>query len=302
MRARDLNAPLFLLLCAPALAAGPAPRTGPATPAPALKSPDWEKAAHSNIRTGDIEVYTPVSGISTAQETFDVFAPYDGRIEELQAELFSFAKPGTVLARMVSTEMAALLDSGTDESRRQTERRWQDVYSFTEIKPAEQGVVANIYIEPRTRVNKGDRLFTIARKVVIIGRNTEPLYSRLAAGMEAKLKHARTEEEFDAKLVNFLAVKGSKHTNRLWLEVTDLRSGIKIGEQFNGRMLVGRSSDTMLVPREHVIDSGGRRFLITEIKTGLETEEETEIVGHTSIYLVPPSAGEDADGKSKKGR
>ena len=302
MKIKPLSAALLLLLCAPASGAGPA-APAKAAPAPAQAALPWEGAAQHSIRTGDIAVYTPVTGISTAQETYDIFAPFDGRIEELHTELFSFATTKTVLARMVSTEMAALLDSSSAESVKQTKRRWQDVYSYTEVKPETQGVITNVYIEPRTRVNKGDRLFTVAKKVVIIGRNTEPLYSKLAPGMAASLKHARTGEEFDTLLVNFLAVKGAKLTNRLWLEVTDLRRGIKIGEQFNGSLLVGKSANTMLVPRGHVIDAGGRRFLITEIKTGLETAEETEILGHSSIYMEPPGRGDATkDGKNKKNR
>lgn len=314
MKRKPLNFALALLLAAPALAAGqsasgktgkaaarPAAEKTAAKPAPArpaAKPSIWDAAAQRNIKTGDIEVYTPVTGISTAQETYDIYAPFDGRIEELQGELFGFVTPKSVLVRMVSTEMAALLDSSSEESRQQTERRWKDVYSYTEVKPEEQGVITNIYIEPRTRVNKGDRLFTVAKKVVIIGRNTEPLYSKLAAGMTANVRHARTEAKFQTRLVNFLAVKGARLTNRLWLEVTDLKDGIKIGEQFNGQLFVGRSENAMLVPRAHIVHSGGRRFIITEIQTGLETEDETEILGHSSIYLEPPSPNYDAGPKA----
>jgi hypothetical protein len=292
MKRKLLNAAAALLLAAP-LAAQKAP---PAEP------PAWEGAVQGAIKTGDITVVTPVSGIATAQETYDVFAPFDGRVEEIHAELFSFATVKTTLARMVSTEMAALLDSSTEDSRKQTARRWKDVYEYTEIKPETQGVVTNVYAEPRTKVNKGDRLFTIAKKVVVIGRNTEPLYSALAAGMTAKVSHTRTGAGFDTRLVNFLKLKGSPLHNRVWLEVLNLKDGIKIGEQFDGTLFVGKSEDAMLVPRAHLVGSGGRRFLITEVKTGLETALETEILGHSSVYLQPPGAVEAKDGKNQKVR
>lgn len=296
MKRKLLSAAAALLLAAPAMA-----QKAPSAPAPAEPAA-WEGAAQSAIKTGDITVVTPVTGITTAQETYDVFAPFDGRVEEIHSELFSFATTRTILARMVSTEMAALLDSSPEDSRKQTARRWKDVYEYTEIKPETQGVVTNVYAEPRTKVNKGDRLFTIAKKVVVIGRNTEPLYSALGAGMTAKVSHARTGAEFDTRLVNFLKLKGSPLYNRLWLEVTDLKDGIKIGEQFDGTLFVGKSEDAMLVPRAHLVSSGGKRFLITEVKTGLETAEETEILGHSSVYLQPPGAVEAKDGKNKKVR
>ena len=95
-----------------------------------------------------------------------------------------------------------------------------------------------------------------------------------------------------------IRLKDSPLYNRLWLEVLDLKDGIKIGEQFDGTLLVGKSTDTMLVPRKHIIESGGRRFLVTEIKTGLETEDETEITGHSSLYLEPEYP-EAKNGKDK---
>jgi hypothetical protein len=307
---RKLIKALLPLAALPLLAAGPkpsAPAAAPERPAAqdgrALAGP-----AQASIKIGDIAVYTPVSGISTAQDTYDVFAPFDGRVEEVQAELFEYVTPKTALARMVSTEMAALLDSSTSDSRKQTERRWQDVYNYTDVKPETEGIVTNVYVQPKTVVVKGDRLFTVAKRVVIIGRNTEPLYSALAPGMTAEMAHVRNPDDtFDTKLTSFIRMKDSPLFNRLWLEVADLKTGIKIGEQFKGTLTIGKSSGAMLVPRKNIVHSGGKKFLITEITTGLETEEETEILGHTSVYLVPeyPARAEKAeakDGKDKKGR
>ncbi len=289
-----------MLLTYPARAADPVPAPKNET----AKAAFWDNLPQRAIITGEIAVYTPVTGITTAQETYDIFASFDGRVEEVQAEVFTFVTPLTTLARMASTEMAALLDSSSEESRKQTERRWQDVYSYTEIKPELQGIITNIYVGPRTRVAKGDRLFTVAKKVVIIGKNTEPLYSKLAAGMTANVEHARSPDaRFETRLVNFLHVKGSNLVNRLWLEVLDIKNGIKIGEQFNGTLFVGKSENAMLAPRRHIIESGGRRFLITEIQTGLETAEEIEILGHSLLYLEPGlPVAEMKHGKDKKVR
>lgn len=313
------SAAALLLLAAPAFA-GPkpapkaktaatpktaAPSAAPAAAAPAARpqaGQPWISPVQRNIRTGDITVTAKVTGITTAQETYDIFAPFDGRIEEVQTELFSFVTPKTIMARMVSTEMAALLDSSSTENRKQTEARWKDMYNYTEIKPETQGIITNVYAEPKTPVNKGDRLFTIAKKVVIIGKNTTPLYTKPAPGMTAEMHHARDPEDiFKTSLTGFIRLKDAPLYNRLWLEVLDLKDGIKIGEQFDGTLLVGKSLDTMLVPRGHIIESGGRRFLVTEIKTGLETESETEITGHSSLYLAPEYP-EAKNGKDKTGR
>ncbi len=309
MKKRILDsAAVLLLLTVPAFA-GPktAAKGKPAAAASEAAAPEaqaaqgqpWISPVQRNIRTGDITVTAKVTGLTTAQETYDIFAPFDGRIEEVQTELFSFVTPRTVIARMVSTEMAALLDSSSAENRKQTENRWKELYSYTEIKPETQGIITNIYAEPKAQVYKGDRLFTVARKVVIIGKNTTPLYTKPAPGITADMHHARNPDAvFKTSLTGFIRLKDSPLYNRLWLEVQDLKDGIKIGEQFDGTMVVGKSADTMLVPRNHIIESGGKRFLVTEIKTGLETEEETEITGHSSVYLEPEYP-EAKNGKNK---
>ncbi|MCM2268364.1 MAG: hypothetical protein NDI60_11410 [Elusimicrobiales bacterium] len=289
-------------------AASAATAAAPAEPADPLHWLKLDGLFQKTMKVGKIVVETPVTGITTAQDTYDIFAPFDGRVEELQADLFEYVTPKTVIARMVSTEMAALLDASTEESRKQTERRWQDVYQYFDIKPETAGVLTNIYVQPRTRVLRGDRLFTVARKVVIIAKNTEPLYSKLAKGLTASVEHKRDPgNKYSAVLTDFVALKSSPVFNRLWLEVGDMKGGIKIGEQFDGTLVVGSSSGAKLLPRAELLEHGGRRFLVTEIKTGLETAEELEILESTSLYLAPqaPSKAEkggEKDGKTEKSR
>ncbi len=259
------------------------------------------------IKKDDLEVYTKVTGLTTAQDTYEVYAPFDGRIEDVMVELFTLVNPETVLARMVSTEMAALLDSSNEESRKQTEKRWQDLYEYYSIKPGFQGIVTAIYTEPKAKVYKGDRLFTVAKKVVIAAKNTEKLYSKLALGMTADMVYVKDSDiKLKTTLVNFLPLKDSPYFDRLWLEITGLRSGIRIGEQFDGYLFVGKSENTLLAPRTALLDRFGRKYLIMEVETGLSTEDQIEILKPGMHFLSPhyPKAGkaikERTDGKNKK--
>ena len=294
------------MLAAPAMAAGPLPtikNQAPALPAQtrasACPATGTEiTGTEREIRTGSIEVYTPVTGVTTAQETYDVFAPFDGRVEEVHVELFNFVTPQTTLGRIVSKEMAALLDSTTEGGRKQTERRWQDVYKYYDIKPEAQGVVTNIYTSQKTPVYKGDRLFTVAKKVILIGKNTAPLYSKLATEMTADIQHYRTAEKFKTRLTNFIRLKDSVYYNRLWLEVLDLRTGIRIGEQFDGSLFVGSKTGTRLVPRKNLLEKNGKKYLLLEVETGLITEEEAEINQTSNHYLeIKDHLKETEDGK-----
>lgn len=259
------------------------------------------------IKKGDIEVLTKVTGLATARDAYDVYAPFDGRIEDVMVELLDLVDADAVLARMVSTEMAALLDSSGEGSRKQTAKRWEGVYEYYSIKPESQGIVTNIYAKPKASVYKGDRLFTVAKKVVIIGKNTEKLYSNLAPGMTAELACGKNSDiKIKATLTNFIPLKDSPHFNRLWLEASALRGGIRIGEQFDGYLFVGRSEGAQLVPRTALFEKFGRKYLIMEMETGLSTADRTEILKPGLHFITPqyPETGktfkEKADGKNKK--
>ena len=292
-RPLTLTAALFLTAQFSRAAENPAPIIVGETEQPIIKD--------------DIEVFTRVTGLTTAQDTYEVYAPFDGRVEDIMVELLELVNIETIMARMVSTEMAALLDSSGEDSKKETEKRWQGVYDYFPIKPESQGIVTNIYVEPKGRVHRGDRLFTIAKKVGIVGKNTEKLYSSLATGMAADLAYVKDSEvKLQATLTNFMRLKGSPYFNRLWLEVTALRSGIRIGEQFDGYLFVGRSEGAMLVPRTALFEKSGRKYLIMEVTTGLATEAQIEILRPGLHFISPqvPKANntvkEKADGKSKK--
>lgn len=272
----------------------------------------------SEILKDDIEVYAKVTGVSTAQDTYDVYAPFDGRVENVMVDLFDLVGEKTVMARVISSEMAALLDSSGAGTQKQTEKRWKSMYDYFEVKPEFQGIVTNIYVDPKARVYKGDRLFTVAKKVVVIGKNTEPLYLTPAVGMTSELVYGKDASvKFKAKLVNFMRLKDSPRFNRLWLEVEALRKGIRIGEQFDGYLFVGRSEDALLVPRTALFEKFGRTYLIMEVETGLISETQTEILKpgrHFISPVYPPAvknaaepappakATEKTDGKNKKSR
>lgn len=296
------NAPLFFcaiffLLRLPAAA-------GAVSPAAVIVG-DSEQA----IQRGDLEVRTRVTGRTIAQDTYDIYAPFDGRVEDIMVELFNLANTDTVMARMVSTEMAALLDSSGEESKAQTAKRWQGIYQYYPIQPAFRGIVTNIYVEPKARVYKGDRLFTVAKKVVIAGRNTEKLYSDLAAGMTADLVYGKDRDiRLKAALIKFMPLKDSPRFNRLWLEVTGLRSGIKIGDQFEGDLFVARSANALLVPRTALFERSGRKYIIMEVETGLSTEDQVEILKPGMHFISPRYSGtakpdkERTDGTDQKTR
>ena len=236
------------------------------------------KNTDSEIRGGDLMLLSKISAISTTQNAYDVYAPFDGRIEEIHVELFDTVDTDTMLATEFTTELAAMVDATPENSKNQTRRRWQDIFKPYYIKPEEKGIITKIHVTPNTQVYAGDRLFTVSRKVLMIGKNTEPIYNPLLIGMTAQLEHFRTGNMFDAKLARYIPIKDKPYYYRLWLEVLDIKKGLAIGEQFDGNLVVAKSIGTRVVKRKNLLRHNGKKYVIMEVETGLETEDEIELI------------------------
>jgi hypothetical protein len=94
-----------------------------------------------------------------------------------------------------------------------------------------------------------------------------------------------------AKLTNFMSLTDTPNINRLWLEVEALRDGIRIGEQFDGYLFVGRSENTLLVPSDALFEKDGITYLVMEVETGLANATETEIIKPGKHFKYPGRKG-----------
>jgi hypothetical protein len=267
------------------------------------------KPRAGEIRRGDMELYAKFSGIATAQDVYDVYSPFDGRVEEVIGELFDFVTPKSVLAKMVSGEMAAMIDYTGQDNRAQMEKRWKGVFKIYDVKPEQTGIISAVHTEPKKTVTNGERLFTVARKILVIGRNTERLYYPPRAGMTARVQYARDSAvKLTARVTGVVPLADEPGFYRLWLEADQIKEKIRIGHQFDGDVFLGGASGVEIAPREAIVEKDGRKYLMTEIETGLMNFEEAEITRRGNAILLPeiPAVGrqekarERTDGKSEK--
>ncbi len=240
------------------------------------------------IEKGDLEIYIPIEGITTAQDTFDVLAPFDGRIEEVRAELFDLVDKKEILSKMVSGKMAAMLDSSSGMSKRQMKRRWGEVFKLYDTRAMDRGIVTHVYVKSKDTVRKGERLFTIARKVVLIGKNIKPIYSPLKKGLPANMRYLKNKRfKLKSVLTKFLPLQPNSFYYRLWLDTGKLKNKTKIGERFTGYLFIGRVEDARIVPTKSLINIQNKKYLIIEVETGLVTPETTELIRSGNHYIIP---------------
>ncbi|MDT8286339.1 MAG: hypothetical protein RQ748_04440 [Elusimicrobiales bacterium] len=258
------------------------------------------------IRRGDMELYAKFSGIATAQDVYDVHSPFDGRVEEVIGELFDFVTPKSVLARMVSSEMAAMLDYTGQDNRAQMQKRWKGVFKVYDVKPEQTGIISAVHAAPKNTVTKGEKLFTVARKILLIGRNTERLYYPPRAGMTAGVRYVRDPSvKLTARVTGVVPLADKPGFYRLWLEADEIKQKVRIGHQFDGDIFLGKASGVEIVPRGAVVEKDGRKYLMTEVETGLMNAAEVEITRRGNVILLPeiPAGNKEeerTDGKNKK--
>lgn len=242
----------------------------------------------NEMKKTDIIVQTRVSGIATAQNLYEITSPFDGRIEDVMTELFDHVKTKSLLAKMVSTEMAAMIDSTRTSAREEMEERWQDVFNYHEIYPQYEGIVAGVHIKPKQKIYKGDRLFTVARKVVVIGKTLQPIYVEPKPGLTAVLEYSKnTSVKLTVTLKNAIPLKEDEGMYRVWLETTEFKDKIIIGGHFTGNLFVAKSENTLVVPRKAIIESKGIKYMLLEVETGLSTPDEIEIIRPGRYFYIP---------------
>jgi len=255
------------------------------------------------IKIGDIEIKAGIKGVPSAYETYDIHATFDGRVDEIITELFDKVDKKTLLAKMVSKDMGAILDTANKadpESKKEILKRWKGTFDYFNIFPTEAGIVTEIHVKPGDEVNKGDRLFTIAKKMQIIATNTEPIYSELSSGMKANMFYIKNNDiKVDLTLKHFIPLKNKKNYYRMWLDIEELKDKVIVGELFQGTLYIGQSKATKLIPKNDVIFYNDKRYVIMEIKTGLISEDEVEILSPTLTYIKPEKSEEVKNGNTK---
>ena len=149
-------------------------------------------------------------------------------------------------------------------------------------------MVTHVYVQSKDLVKKGDRLFTVARKVILIGKNIKPIYSPLHTSLPATMRYVKdTSFKLKSILTKFIPLQPNSFYYRLWLDTGKLKNKTKIGERFTGYLFVGRTEDAKIVPTNSLINIQNKKYLLIEVETGLMTPESTEILSSGNHYIIP---------------
>jgi|GEM_PF-1429820 len=236
-----------------------------------------------SVKSGELAIKVPFKGSSIAQDVVQITSPIEGRVMELYPKLFSPVGPDKLVAKLITKDLAAMLDASPEKGRSQLAERWKQVYKYQDVFADNAGVITNIYVRPNDDVYEGDALFDVAKKFMIVAKTTKRTYRDIHPGLEADVLHVKTGRRYRAVIET---VSKSKDSYILWLSLGEIPSEVRVGDAFSGDVLLVRKENTKTVPRDQIYEKNGKTYLMLEVETGLMTDEDVEIMEPKLNYLV----------------
>jgi len=150
------------------------------------RAPSRESERDVKPVVGSIRTSITATATVQPQNRLEVKAPINGRIDVILVKEGDRVTEGQPLARMSSTERAALLDvaraRGPDEVR-----RWEDVYKPTLLISPIDGEVIVSTMDPGQTITSADAVVVLSDQLIVQAQVDETDIGGIAVGQEAEI-------------------------------------------------------------------------------------------------------------------
>lgn len=146
------------------------------------------QAAYENVqfKRERIEKMIQATGVVSPRNRLELKPPVGGRIEEVFVEEGQHVRKSDAVARMSSTERAALLDAARARGDA-TLRKWEDAYKATTLLAPLDGTIIARNIEPGQTVTAADAVMVLSDRLIISARVDETDIGLIAEGQAARI-------------------------------------------------------------------------------------------------------------------
>ncbi|MBM4147733.1 MAG: HlyD family efflux transporter periplasmic adaptor subunit [Lentisphaerae bacterium] len=247
----------------------------------------------AEVRRETIEVLVESTGVVRPRNRLEIKPPFGGRIEEVMVEEGAAVKTGDILARMSSTERAALLDAARAKDEA-TLRKWEDAYKPTMLIAPLDGTIIARNREPGQTVTTQDAILIMSDRLVVVAQVDETDIGRVKEGQTALIgldAHPDTAVRgtvrriaFDARTINNVTVY------EVEVEPDKVPDCMKSGMTASVSFRVTRVEEAVTVPAGAVFVEDGRSLVLTDdgdprtpparvrVLTGISARGRTEIL------------------------
>lgn len=241
---------------------------------------------------GDIAVTISTTGIVEPKNRLEVKPAINGRIEELLVKEGDLVKKGQTVARMSSTERAALLDAARGQGESVMDY-WENVYKATSLVSPIDGEVIVRAVEPGQTVTTSSAVIVLSDRLIIKALVDETDIGLVKPGQKAVIFLDAYPDSHISGLIEHIAYESTVTNNVTVYEVDVFPESIpdyfRSGMSANIDITVQEGQNVLLLPREALTEYNGRKTVLiktapqtppaeTEVTLGLANTDRVEIV------------------------
>ena len=246
---------------------------------------------------GTIAVAISTTGVVKPKNRLEIKPAINGRIEEILVREGDHVAQGQVLARMSSTERAALLDAALGQG--ESMDYWQNVYKATPLMSPIDGEVIVRAVEPGQTVTTQDAVIVLSDRLIVGAQMDETDIGMVRPGQKAVISLDAYPNSAVAGVVDHIAYESTVVNNVTVYEVDILPDTLpdffRSGMSANVDVTVKEQENALLVPVDALIEENGEKKLLIK-PAGANTPVETVVsTGLANTEQVAITSGIDPD-------
>jgi membrane fusion protein, macrolide-specific efflux system len=228
----------------------------------------------------DIILTVVSTGLIQPQNRLEIKPSIGGRIEDILVREGDKVKIGQVLARMSSTERAALVDAARLQSD-EVLMYWEDVYKKSPIISPIDGDVIARNVEPGQTVTVSDAILVLSDRLVVkaqidetdIGRVdlAQPAIITLDAYPDIKIKGVVDHIAYESEIINNVTIYNVD------IIPTQIPKMLRSGMSVTVELIEKASNDAIALPLHAIHYDGKRSFALVRDKGGRIIERDVVV-------------------------
>ena len=248
---------------------------------------------------GDIKLTVITTGVVEPQNRLEIKPSINGRAEEILVQEGDKVKKGQVLARMSSTERAALVDAARSKGDEALDY-WEKVYKQTPIISPIEGEVIVRSIEPGQTVTTNNTLLVLSDRLIVNAQFDETDIGRVRVGQEAvialdaypnvKIKGIVDHIAYESQLINNVTIYDVEIVPR------KIPPFFRSGMSANVEVVEKKREGVILIPFEAINRDQGITYVKVRKKPENTIEERVVEIGlsdEKSVEVVSGLTTED---------
>ena len=240
-----------------------------------------------------IEVTVESTGVVEPGNRIEIKPPIGGRVEEVLVVEGQAVKQGAVIARMSSTDRAALLDAARAQGK-DVLRKWEEVYKATPLIAPLDGTVIARKAEPGQTLTAADVALVLSDRLIIRAQVDETDIGLVQVGQRAVLTlDAYADERFQGTVrqIAYEAVTVNNVTiYQVEVEPDTPPKRMKSGMTATVRFIINSAENALTLPLDALVREDGKSFVLLapgrpgaepehrEVKTGLSGGGRVQIL------------------------